>query len=260
MYDVTNELAYFLGFFWGDGGMKTNNKATTPKICIAQEDAVHIFPIFESLFDFQYTEYQQKNRKLRATAVFNRNKELRDFLFSMDCLDKSFLAPTKILAFLPKEFHNYFWRGYIDADGCFYKSKSNKGGRFSISSTYEQDWSKTLEWLDSIDAKNYKIYRKDYGKGRSSVIEVTYGPDIKKIGEFLYGSLYDNIGLKRKYDKFKLIVDSLPFRSSQLMGVSFHKGEGKWRSYVKSKFLGWWNTEEEAHQARLRFLTQKSAS
>ena len=48
-------------------------------------------------------------------------------------------------------------------------------------------------------------------------------------------------------------------RSSK-QGVSFHKGIGKWRAYVKRKFLGWWDSEEEAYLARIKFLDQISAS
>lgn len=257
MYDITNELSYFLGFFWGDGGMKTKGKATTPKICIVKEDADFLFPIFKKCFDFHYTEYAQEGRKLRATCEFRNNRPLRDFLLSLDYLDKSFLAPTKVLNFLPPAYHKYFWRGYIDADGCFSKRKNKRGGAFSIASTYEQDWTEVEKWLASIFVENHRIFRRDYDRGRSSVVEVKYGQDIDKIGTFIYGNEFDNIGLKRKYEKFKEISNSFEKIASRWKGVSFHKGFGRWRTYVGRTFLGWWHTEEEAHQARLKFLASK---
>lgn len=257
MYDITNELSYFLGFFWGDGGMKTKGKATTPKICIVKEDADFLFPIFKKCFDFHYTEYAQEGRKLRAICEFRNNRTLRDFLLSLDYLDKSFLAPTKVLNFLPPAYHKYFWRGYIDADGCFYKKKNGRGGTFSISSSYDQDWSEVFKWLKDLEVEGGTSYKTVFKNNKSSRIEVRYGPDIQKIGAFIYGNEFDDIGLKRKYNKFKEISDSCKMVASRWKGVGFHKGFGRWRTYVGRTFLGWWHTEEEAHQARLKFLASK---
>ena len=155
--------------------------------------------------------------------------------------------------------HKYFWRGLIDADGCFYKRKDKKGGSFSISSTLNQDWSSVEFLCASLGIDNFAIYRKETKKGNSSVFEIKYGQDIQKIGNFIYGEEFDGIGLKRKFNKFIEISSSLEKLTSSKKGVSFHKGIKKWRAYVNRKFLGWWNTEEEAYKARLRFLDQKSA-
>lgn len=259
MYDINEKMAYFFGFFWGDGGMKSNNKPTIPKICIVKEDAENLYETFKECFEFSYSEYAQPNRKLRSTFSF-RDKNLKKFLLEMDGLNKSYMAPTKILKAIPSQYHKYFWRGYIDADGCFYKRKNKKGGVFSICSSLSQDWIEAEKLLSSLDIDNFKVFRKKTKNGSSSVIEVKYGPDIKKMGQFIYGDSFDGIGLKRKFNKFKEISDSLINMTSDKKGVSFHAGIGKWRAYVKRKFLGWWNTEEEAYEARLRFLNQISAS
>lgn len=259
MYDINEKMAYFFGFFWGDGGMKSSGKPSTPKICIVKEDAENLYDIFRECFEFSYSEYAQPNRKLRSTFFF-RDKNLKKFLLEMDGLNKSYLAPTKILKAIPSQYHKYFWRGYIDADGCFCKCNNKRGGSFSISSSLTQDWLEVEFWLKNLDVNNFRIYRNKTKNGNSSVIEVKYGPDIKKIGKFIYGDSFDGIGLKRKFNKFKEISDSLTNLTSSKKGISFHKGIGKWRAYVKRKFLGWWNTEEEAYEARLRFLDQISVS
>lgn len=258
MYDINEKTAYFFGFFWGDGGMKSKGKPTTPKICIAKNDSDVLAPIFADCFDFNYSEYAQEGRKIRGIFTF-KDKNLKKFLFEMDCMDKSFKAPSKLLNLIPSQYHKYFWRGYIDADGCFYKRKSKRGGTFSISSSLDQDWLETETWLKSLGVNNFSIFRKETKSGNSSVIEVKYGPEIKKIGHFIYGDLFDGIGLKRKFNKFQEISNSLLDMTSSKKGVSFHKGIGKWRAYVKRKFLGWWNTEEEAYLARIKFLDQISA-
>lgn len=259
MYDINNKTAYFFGFFWGDGGMKSNNRPTNPRICIVKEDGEKLFETFKECFEFSYSEYAQPNRKLSSTFYF-KDKALKAFLLEMDGLNKSYLAPTKILKAIPEHLHKYFWRGYIDADGCFYKCKNKKGGKFSISSTINQDWSEVKNLFISLEIENFSIFKKETKNGNSSTFEVKYGPDIKKFGDFIYGDQFDGIGLKRKFDKFTEISQSLEKLTSNKKGISFHKGIKKWRAYVKRQFLGWWNTEEEAYLARVKFLAQKSAS
>ena len=259
MYDINEKMAYFFGFFWGDGGMKNKEKSSTPKICIAKDDADVLASIFADCFEYCYSEYAQERRKVRGTFVF-KDKDLKKFLLEMGCMNKSFETPSKFLRAIPCHHHKYFWRGYIDADGCFSKCKNKRGGAFSISSSLMQDWSEVEVWLKNLGIENFRIFRNKTERGNSSVIEVKYGPDIKKIGQFIYGDSFDGIGLKRKFNKFEQISNSLMNLTSTKKGVSFHKGIGKWRTYVKRKFLGWWNTEEEAYVARLRFLDQISAS
>jgi hypothetical protein len=259
MYDINNKTAYFFGFFWGDGGMKSNNRPTNPRICIVKEDAENLYETFKECFEFSYSEYAQPNRKIRSTFYF-KDKALKAFLLEMDGLNKSYLAPTKILKAIPEHLHKYFWRGYIDADGCFYKCKNKKSGAFSISSTINQDWSEVKNLFSYLEIENFSIFEKKTKSGNSSSFEVKYGPDIKKVGNFIYGSKFDGIGLKRKFDKFTEISDSLEKLTSNKKGISFHKGNKKWRAYVKRQFLGWWNTEEEAYSARIKFLAQKSVS
>jgi hypothetical protein len=259
MYDINDKMAYFFGFFWGDGGMKSNNKPTIPKICIAKDDGQQLYSLFQECFEFSYVEYAQLNRKIRSTFYF-KNKELKSFLLEMGGMNKSYLAPTKILKVIPEDLHRYFWRGLIDADGCFCKRKDRKGGSFSITSTIAQDWSEAEKLFSSLGIENSRIFRKKYKNGNSSTIEIKYGPDLLRLGNYIYNENFDGIGLKRKFDKFNLIKESLPKRSSQFKGVSFHNGFGRWRVYVKRKFIGWFLTEREAYEARAKFLNQKSVS
>jgi hypothetical protein len=251
MYDIDKHWAYFLGFFWGDGSIR----GTASVIGITNKDGECIENIFERCISYKKRLYSPVNRQPQAFYYFG-DKCFRKFLFEYDFWDKSALSPTKILNIIPFEFKRYFWLGFIDADGCFYKSKAGRGGRFSISGSHTQDWSDFLLLLTELDIENHHLYRNDYGKGKSSRIEISYGPDLVRLGNFIYGENFD-LGLKRKYLKYLEIKQSLPILVSQWKGVSFHKGEKKWRAYVKRKFLGWFDTEEGAHNARIRFLAAK---
>jgi hypothetical protein len=256
-FKIDKNIAYFFGFFWGDGGMKSNDKITTPKICIVKEDAEKLMDTFSSL-EYAYKDYCQENRKERRTFVF-KSKIIKEILIKLNAFNKSSAAPDKVLNLIPKNLHLYFWRGYIDADGCFYKRKNKKGGTFSISSSLNQDWSSVEKWFKSIDVENYNIYRKETSFGNSSVIEVKYGPDIKKIGDFLYKK-YDEIGLGRKYLKYIEIIKSLEILTSKTKGVSFCKKQKKWRAYFNKQHLGWFLSEEEAIQSRIKAQDQIIAS
>lgn len=251
MIDVFDKYwAYFLGFFWGDGSVR--NGAV---IGIVNDDGLKIENIFEKCVPFKKSLYQPKNKRLQSYYYF-RDKCFFSFLIENDYWDKSNLSPTKILSRIPKENHRYFWLGYVDADGCFYKRKGRIGGAFSLSGSYEQDWSDFLILLKELEIENFFYFQKAFSSGRSSVFEIKYGPDLFRLSKYLYPNDFE-FGLKRKFDKCQSIISSLPTVSSQWKGVGYHKGEGRWRAYgPKNKYLGWFDTEEEARQARVKYLAQ----
>jgi hypothetical protein len=251
-------FVYFLGFFWGDGGIKCKDKATIPKISIVSDDAVFIEKIIPPWIVYTKKIYCQENRRERTDFKF-KNLELKQFLIEFGAMNKSWDNQSKILSKIPTNLHYYFWRGFIDADGCFYKNKKQRGGSFSICSSIKQDWSSVESLLESIDIYNYKIYRKITKNGCSSTIEIKYSQDINKLGNYIYSN-YDEIGLLRKYKKFIEIKSSMENLTSSYKGISFHKKIKKWRAYYKNKFLGWWDSEEEARQARVKFLSQTFVS
>jgi hypothetical protein len=259
MQDINNYWAYFFGFFWGDGCFKCGKGYSTPNIRIVKEDSDEIFPIFEKITHFRYKVTSLKDRRDQGGAYFSGNQELLRILLENDFMFKSEVSPSKILKIIPDNLKPYFWRGYIDADGCFSLKKRGTGGRFSLSGAYNQDWTDFILLLNELGIESYKLYRKKYENSKSSVIEFALRSDIIRLGEYIYGSEFD-FGLKRKYMKYKAIIDSHSGFSSKWRGISFNKGENKWKSTHGKTFLGWWNSEEEAHQARLRFLSQTSSS
>lgn len=92
----------------------------------------------------------------------------------------------------------------IDGDGCFYY-KENLASQFVLAGTVNQNWSFFEKKFKELST-NYKIVITN----SSSVIRVTNKKDIKKIGNFVYSTIDDdNIGLRRKYEKYKQIVSSL---------------------------------------------------
>ena len=123
-----------------------------------------------------------------------------------DYLEKSLKTPNKILSNIPNELVKYFLLGIIDGDGCFYYNRENYLRQFVISGTYNQDWNLFVEIFNKIGVEKYKIenYKK---KSEYSQIKITNKKDIKIIGDFIYSSIQeDNIGLNRKYKKYKDLI------------------------------------------------------
>jgi hypothetical protein len=166
---------------------------------------------FKKVLDyFGKWSYHYRNRErygVRCKPLTNAyicDNLLHKFLEENDYLEKSMKSPTKILSKIPKELIGYFLLGMVDGDGCFY-FKENQSSQFTIAETSKQDWS-------SIDYifKSYKIKYTIVVTKSSSVIRVTNKNDIRKIGNFVYSTIEDdNIGLRRKYEKYKQIVSSL---------------------------------------------------
>lgn len=203
------EIAYILGFIWSDGSFNKNKYHNDIRIENVRVDLDQIKYIFDKVGKWGYYSRKRKNRQETA-IIKTSNRPLLEYLYSLDYNKKSFASPDKILKKIPDELKIYFFRGIIDGDGCFYNGKKLK--LFSVTSTIEQDW-KYFEDLFNILNVEYKIRRKEHKNkngiiSHSSLIEVSGINRIAKIGNYIYQNFEnDNIGLKRKYDKYKSIVN-----------------------------------------------------
>lgn len=256
---IDKYMAYFLGFFWGDGSCSAKGKLTTPKIIIVKEDADILFPIFNKIFPINKRESLKEGRRPQTIASFPKQKELRNFLRENDFIFKSKASHAKVLEKIDPCLHKYFWLGLSDADGCFYKKKKLGGGLFSITSRADQDWSAVLKWLKSIGVDNAIVRIDSHSTGKFSVLSVRYAPDIVRVGECFYGDGFE-FGLERKYKKYLLIKDSVRNLSSTLKGIGFCKKRKKWRWFVAKTFKGYFATEKEAYLDRLKYLARIAAS
>lgn len=199
------EVAYFLGLFWADGYLYKHSI----EIYCATEDIKNIKPSLDVVGEWNYYNNEARKEGWKPiTRVHTNNKRITNILVECDYDKKSTYSADKILDRIPEELRNYFFRGLIDGDGCFYIGK-NKEGRITqrqltMTSTYEQDWGYYINLLDSMDIK-YSVRRVENKNGnRYSQVRITNKKGIIKLGEYLYrGKLF---GFDRKYEKFKLMV------------------------------------------------------
>lgn len=205
---ITNpEQAYTLGFLWGDGYLNCpkNTKCCYPYIGIQREDFDRVIKTFQSLGNW-HIYYRKCNDRKEQGEAYLCNNTMGYFMRTNDYKLKSHTSPKKILSIIPENIKHYWWRGYIDADGCFYINETRNICQFSLSGSYDQDWSKFEELLTFLKIK-YRIRRRIQNeKSKSSIVSISKRTSITKLGNYLYCG-EKNIGLERKYKKFLAIKE-----------------------------------------------------
>ena len=202
------EEAYTLGFMWGDGYLNhpVKTQCCYPYIGIEKNDFDSLLKTFCSIGKWRVYYRKRINRKEQGECLLCDNK-WGFFLRNNDYENKSTVSPSKILIHIPDHLKMFWWRGYVDADGCFYLGKT-RTRQFSLAGSFEQDWSEFEKLLCSLGISKYSIKRRVQNKkSKSSIVGIFNQLDIEKLGNYLYGNEPLKIGLKRKYDKFNLIKE-----------------------------------------------------
>jgi hypothetical protein len=209
----TKEIVYLLGLIWSDGHLNSSNNCRNFNVgfTMVTEDFKSIQSTIMKTGKWYLYKKPNKNSSWKpSTLVLTNNKRIYNFLTDHDFDKKSYVSAEKILSKIPNELKQYFFRGLIDGDGCFYYHKPIKGStlrQFAIASTYEQDWSYFENLCHYLDIK-YTIKRTKKERSSSSYLRITNKDGIKKLGDFIYQNYnIDNIGLPRKYEKYSLILD-----------------------------------------------------
>ena len=213
-YNITDkEVSYLLGLIWSDGFLYKSKDGNNHHLgfTMVKEDIDSMLSVLDTIGRWNYYERKQTNKNWKPSInVLTNNKRIFNFLLESDYGKKSHISADKILSKIPENLKHYFFLGLIDGDGCFYHYKPKNGStlrQFSVASTFEQDWGYFEYLCNELDIK-YSIQRNKNGKSSSSYIRVTNKGGIKRLGEFIYQDYNDNnIGLDRKYNKFKLIVN-----------------------------------------------------
>jgi DNA-binding transcriptional regulator WhiA len=197
----TPEAAYFLGFLWADGHVRTAGK-TTYQISIKNEavDMKELIPIFERLGTWGVTQIQPKGNRKPQTQITITDIKLGKLLDNYGYLKKSIQCATSVINLIPDNLKHYWFRGYFDGDGCITLQKQ-KYPTVSFSGAYEQDFTFLFNLLNRLDI-NYKYYQRVLKGGNRNAV-VTFNGRVKS--KILYDFLYQGkcIGLNRKKIKFE---------------------------------------------------------
>lgn len=205
---------YIFGFLWGDGWIMRNNYSICFQFLF--EDYLDIVDCFEKWGKWHIYKQNKSNKKIirkDAVNITGNSQHLFNFLNENDYGIKSTTSPNKILNHIPSNYHHIFWRGYIDADGCWYFNEKNHLRQFSLAGSYNQDWSSFENLCIRLDIKYTIVRRSQFNKKlnkttKSSIVRITGYNNLLKLGLYIYGARYNNIGLSRKYTKYKDIINS----------------------------------------------------
>jgi hypothetical protein len=189
------EVCYILGLLWGDGYIY---KDSIQLGCVRPDIDV-FYKTFLKTGNWKI--HFQKSDKYREKGTINtNNKIISQFLKDNDYKDKSIKSADKILSSIHNNLQYYFFRGLTDADGSFY---FNKRRQFTLYGSYKQDWTFVEKLYKKLNIK-YKVSRIITSKGNSSMIRICSKKSILDFGRYIYQNReYDNIGLDRKYMKWK---------------------------------------------------------
>ena len=207
------EKAYTLGFLWGDAYMK-HVKAKTgisqvyyPGLEIVRDDLLVIKDLFSVWGDWICRFRSRPNRRPQGEIALYDSK-FGWFLAQHDYVIKSISEPTKILSIIPEDLKQYWWRGFIDADGCFYHNDRWSTNQFSIAGAFELPWDETIKMFRQLGIDQYQVQHRTHSKSKSSAIRISNPNSIVKLGDYIYA---DNlhIGLQRKHNKYAMIKNSI---------------------------------------------------
>lgn len=199
--------AYLLGYLWADGYLYDSGRNRRININVVETDGKFLLPLFETTGIWRTYIHKRKTCGENSNSqlqIYVQDVPLFNWLKENGYKTKSGNDPKQILNNIPSQLHCYFWRGYVDGDGCFYCRKNEKSPEFSVASSYNQDWT-SLENLCKKLNIHYTIKRRHLKLGSGSHFIISRRNDIRKLGEYLYKDYDGVIGLQRKYDKYHQI-------------------------------------------------------
>lgn len=204
---ITEESAYILGLLWADGHIRKDKKLTTIN-CI-KEDIEDIIPVFNMTGEWNISKpiYKTFNGKKVKTQLrlSTTTWGLFEILDYYGYTNKSYGTPEIVLNAIPKELRKYWFRGYLDGDGCI-KLGKKYGVEVVFVGPYNQDWGFMRDLCLELSI-NHSIYNRLVKKGGYSHFRINKKLDVKRVCDFLYEGYYiDGIGLNRKYNKYCEVI------------------------------------------------------
>lgn len=197
----TKESVYLLGLLWADGHIREENKTTS--ISCVQSDIEEVIPVFiktgKWLISKPLKKYFKGNEVKTQKKIHTTTWGLFETLEEYGFLDKSTGCPIEMLNKIPNELKKYWYRGFLDGDGCIRLGKKY-GSSIVFSGPYKQNW-KFLEELANLLNIHFSIDRRMVKLGGYSYFTIYRKNDVKILGDYLYSD-YDGIGFSRKYKKY----------------------------------------------------------
>lgn len=200
----SKEVSYILGLLWADGNVhefKNRNKKKV-ELNLITDDINDIIDVFKTTGHWGRVDRKRIGKK-PATCLTTYNPHLANYLISNGYKSKSYQSACEIIKNIPNELKHYWFRGLFDGDGCLYVDKKERVN-INISSSYDQDWTYIEDLLNDLKI-NFCIIKTIAKTGnKHSCVTIRNKEGCKIFLDYIYnGYNMDNIGLIRKYQKYK---------------------------------------------------------
>jgi hypothetical protein len=212
----TKEAAYVLGILWADGHIRTQNNTTSINCVI--DDIQEIIPIFLKTGGWRISKPIPKafkgNPVKTQQKIFTSTWDLCDLLVKYGYNSKSFSSPENLLDAIPTDLKKYWFRGYLDGDGCI-----RLGKKYSVSvvfsGTYQQDWGFMSNLCGELGIKyNIDLVINDLGRYSHFIISRKF--DVELLCDYIYDEYKnDKIGFSRKYKKYLDVKNYISIKSNK---------------------------------------------
>ena len=199
----TEEKAYWLGFIWADGNIRTvhskDNKSEYGfTITLKQSDDKHLLK-FNNFMKHKKDNRHYLHTKNPSCSWYVVNQHLWETLNNYGCTPRKSLMlefPDESI-FTDESLIRHFIRGYFDGDGCFSQEKIKSGiyPRLSLLGTLNFV-NKVKEICGNIGSISEKIRKNKYYQLRFNRVESI------SFMNYIYSDC--QIYLDRKYEKYKL--------------------------------------------------------
>lgn len=198
---LTKESVYILGLLWADGHVRKENKTTS--ISCVQSDIEEVIPVFLKTGDWLISnpirKYFNGNEVKTQKKIHTTTWGLYEILVYYGYLDKTNGCPIHMLNKIPNNLKKYWFRGFLDGDGCIRLGKKY-GSSIVFSGPYNQNWLFLERLCEHLDVY-FLIDRRISKLGGQSYFTIYRKNDVKIFGEYIYSN-YDSIGFSRKYKKY----------------------------------------------------------
>lgn len=193
---TTPEVSYLLGLLWADGFLGSNYSINLE---VVSEDAQEFSPIFQKTGKWNTFHRQRGNHK-PETKFTCSSKVMCEYFISQGFDEKSNgKSPCGLIQSIPKPLQHYWFRGYLDGDGCFYFNAKQYLRQLVFSSCYEQDWTFVETLFSKLEIQKWKVSNIK-SKHSYSRLRCTNKADITRLGKYVYQD--ELFGLTRKKNKF----------------------------------------------------------
>lgn len=199
----TPEKAYWLGFLYADGHLKTD--ATLIKLLLKEDDKEVLEKFSKFIYGFIKIESEQKALRSDPNIVKTylrvcvTSKEMHSDLTNVGCMPQKTFKIRMPLKHVKKELMPHFIRGFLDGDGCIcLSSESRPVVDFTSNKMFCEDLKDYLE--AELNIKFNKIHLSGAHQ-MTARLQLTGFNAIKRLLDYIYKDVSD-LCMKRKQEKY----------------------------------------------------------